>query len=30
VILPSDMEGTFIWDGKEIPLHGGKQAINFL
>lgn len=28
ITLPPDMPGRFIWNGKEIPLHGGKQTIN--
>jgi hypothetical protein len=29
VILPENLNGRFIWNGKEIPLHGGKQQIDY-
>ncbi|MGN6601275.1 MAG: alpha-L-rhamnosidase-related protein [Ginsengibacter sp.] len=27
VILPDNLTGTFVWDGKEIELHGGSQEV---
>lgn len=28
VVLPEKLEGVFVWMGKEIKLHGGKQEFN--
>ena len=28
VVLPEGLSGTFVWQGKEVPLHPGKQAID--
>ncbi|MGH2643784.1 MAG: hypothetical protein ACRDE2_07550, partial [Chitinophagaceae bacterium] len=27
ITLPQDTPGIFIWNGKEVPLHGGEQVI---
>jgi hypothetical protein len=29
VILPPSLTGSFIWNGKSVPLKGGKQTINW-
>lgn len=28
ITLPADMPGIFVWNEKEIKLHGGKQTVN--
>ncbi len=28
IILPEKLTGRFVWNGKEIPLHGGSQKIS--
>ena len=28
VLLPAGIKGTFIWNGKRMALHGGKQQVN--
>ena len=28
IILPEKLTGKFIWNGKEIALHGGRQDIS--
>ena len=28
VTLPGDLSGTFVWNGKELPLHPGMQSVN--
>jgi hypothetical protein len=28
IILPEKLTGTFIWNGKEIQLHGGVQEVS--
>ena len=28
VELPKDVDGIFVWNGKQLPLHGGKNQIN--
>ena len=28
IILPEKLTGRFIWNGKEIPLHGGSQKVS--
>lgn len=28
ILLPNSLSGSFVWNGKTIPLHGGRQKIN--
>jgi hypothetical protein len=28
IVLPEKLTGRFIWNGKEIGLHGGRQEIS--
>jgi hypothetical protein len=28
IILPEKLTGRFVWNGKEVPLHGGSQKLN--